>query len=60
MNRGKNWVIIRAIEDYVNKVERKGLAAEARRQSLLASQADRASAREAEFWDKAGDSSGWR
>ena len=37
MNQGKNWIINRALEDFLNRHAREGLCEEARRQSLLAS-----------------------
>lgn len=52
---GKNVVIVRAIETYLDQHERRNLAAEARRQSLLASAADG----DADWLDHA-DQSGWR
>jgi predicted DNA-binding protein len=57
LKKRKNWVITQAIEEYVQKWHRAALAAEARRQSLLAS----AKTTEAEeFWEKHADSRGWR
>ncbi len=38
--RGKNWIINRALEHYLEQGEHDGLVSEARRQSLLASQSD--------------------
>ena len=37
MNKGKNWILNRALEEYLERHGREDLAAEARRQSLLAS-----------------------
>ena len=37
MNKGKNWILNRALEEYLDRHGREDLAAEARRQSLLAS-----------------------
>jgi predicted DNA-binding protein len=37
MNKGKNWILNRALEEYLERHGRESLAAEARRQSLLAS-----------------------
>ena len=53
--RGKNSVIVRAIEIYLEQHEQRNLASEARRQSLLAS----ASAGDADWLDQA-DQSGWK
>lgn len=36
--RGKNWIISRAIEEYLAKTNHDSLAAEARRQSMAAAQ----------------------
>ncbi len=36
MNKGKNWILNRALEEYLERHGRESLAAEARRQSLLA------------------------
>jgi predicted transcriptional regulator len=38
MNKGKNWILNRALEEYLERHGRKSLAAEAQRQSLLAGQ----------------------
>lgn len=53
--RGKNAVIVRAIENYLDRHERENLATEARRQSLLASSHDNDSDRFAQA-----DETGWR
>lgn len=37
MNKGKNWIINRAIEEYLNRHSHAALKEEARRQSVLAS-----------------------
>lgn len=52
----KNWIIIQALEEYLQKKHRAALAVEARRQSLLAGSE---STPEEEFWEKQADSSGW-
>ena len=36
-NKGKNWVVNRALEEYLERQSRSALKKEARRQSLLAS-----------------------
>jgi predicted DNA-binding protein len=56
MGRGKNWLINRALEEYLKKVGGEALAAEARRQSLAASGV---TTKEEEFWQKQGDTAGW-
>jgi predicted transcriptional regulator len=57
LNKGKNWIINQALDEYLRKLDREALIAEARRQSLIAS-------RDAEngddFWERAADNSGWR
>ncbi|MEX2300209.1 MAG: hypothetical protein WD733_04685 [Bryobacterales bacterium] len=55
VGRGKNAVIVRAIETYLDQHENQDLAADARRQSLLAQAADRD-----EDWFGQADSSGWK
>lgn len=39
--RGKNWIVNQALEEYLAKVNRDDLAAEARRQSRLCARAER-------------------
>lgn len=41
LSRGKNWVVTQALEEYLAKVNRGNLAAEARRQSKLCARAER-------------------
>ena len=50
MNKGKSWIINRALEDYLNRHGKVGLREEARRQSLLAS---RKRFKDAALWEKA-------
>jgi predicted DNA-binding protein len=57
LKKGKNWVINRAIEEYLNRIHQDSLAAEARRQSLLASGVVTA---DEEFWHQQVDAGGWR
>lgn len=54
--RGKNWVISRALESYLEDVEQEELAAEARRQSLLASSVSAT----VEDWAEGADFEGWK
>jgi predicted DNA-binding protein len=56
MGRGKNWLINRALEEYLNKAGGEALTAEARRQSLAASGV---TTKDEEFWQKQGDIAGW-
>lgn len=57
LSRGKNWIITRALEEYLAKVGQDEVAAEAKRQSLLAS---RGRAKADSFWSDHGDLSGWK
>lgn len=57
LKKGKNWVINRAIQEYLDRIHRESLAAEARRQSLLASGVVTA---DEEFWHQQADTGGWR
>lgn len=56
LHRGKNWIIIKALQDYLLNVGTLELAKEARRQSVLAAQLDQ----EVEgLWEQNQDVSGW-
>ena len=57
LKKAKNWIINRALEEYLERTRREALAAEARRQSLLASAI---TTEEEEFWQEQADSRGWR
>ncbi|HKW96672.1 MAG TPA: ribbon-helix-helix protein, CopG family [Bryobacteraceae bacterium] len=57
LGKGKNWVINRALEEYLEKTGRDALAAEAKRQSLLASGAI---TEDETFWQKRADGSDWK
>ena len=57
LKRGKNWVINRALEDYLDRVGHDALAAEARRQSLVASGVV---TEDENFWRKRADTAGWK
>ena len=50
MNKGKNWIINRALDEYLERHNRAGLREEARRQSLLAS---RKRWKDDALWEKA-------
>lgn len=41
LSRGKNWIVTRALEEYLAKVNQDDLAAEAKRQSRLCARAER-------------------
>jgi len=57
LKRGKNWVINRALEDYLDKVGHDALASESRRQSQLASGVV---TEDEKFWQKRTDTAGWK
>lgn len=57
LKKGKNWVINRALEEYLEKAGGDALAAEARRQSLVASGVI---TKDEEFWSKQADATGWK
>ncbi len=57
MHRGKSWIIIHALEAYLQTVQYNLLAAEARRQSLLTSKED--DPEEMQFWEDISDTAGW-
>jgi len=57
MKKRKNWIINQALDEYLKKVRRESLVAEARRQSLLASARTTADER---FWGRQADDRGWR
>ena len=57
LKKGKNWVINRAIEEYLDRIHPDCLAAEARRQSLLASSVVTA---DEDFCRQQADTGGWR
>ncbi len=56
LHRGKNWLIIRALENYLNSLKKSSLKAEARRQSLLVSEASD----DSEIWSQNTDTSDWQ
>jgi len=49
-NKGKNWIIKRALEEYLERHSRTALREEARRQSLLAK---RKRSKDGSLWEKA-------
>ena len=57
LHRGKNWIIIQALQVYINQILDTKLIEEARRQSLLANQADLP---EDDSWEDEMDDSAWR
>lgn len=56
LHRGKNWIITKALEEYLGKLNQKALLQEAQRQSLLASQT---SGTEDKEWEQNMDTTGW-
>lgn len=54
---GKNWIIVRALEVYLNQPLSDLFIEEARRQSLLISQSDDPA--EMDLWEKNIDTTGW-
>jgi len=57
LKKPKNRIIVQALEEHLQGKDRAALAAEARRQSLLASVE---SVEDEEFWEKQSDTSGWQ
>ena len=57
LGKGKNWIITRALEEYLDRVGRETLAKEARRQSLAASGAV---TEDEEAWAAQADTEDWR
>jgi len=57
VKKGKNWIITQALEVYLAKLDRKSIADEARRQSLVAS-AGRTE--HADHWSSHTDDRGWK
>jgi predicted DNA-binding protein len=54
--KGKNWILNQALREYLDRMRQDSLAAEARRQSLLAGGR---TAPEAQFWAAQADGSDW-
>ena len=57
LHRGKNWIIIQALEAYLKKTHYAALVEEARRQSLLA--AKKSQSDEVAPWEENSDETGW-
>lgn len=57
LGKNRNWVLLRALEDYLDRVSLEGLAEEARRQSSLVAAWEGA---DAALWKDIADTSGWR
>lgn len=58
LSRGKNWIISKALEEFLSKRSGEEFLAEARRQSLRASR--KRNRREEAFWETAADARGWK
>lgn len=56
LHRGKNWIVIKALEEYFDNINHYKLIDEARRQSILASQAEK---NNDDNWHENMDSDGW-
>lgn len=54
--RKPNAVMVNALQDYLDRLERRDLQSEARRQSLLVSRGRRRDT----FWERAADRRGWK
>ena len=54
--RKPNAIMLSALQDYLDRLERRDLQSEARRQSLLVSRGRHRDA----FWERAADASGWK
>lgn len=57
LGKNRNWVIIHALEEYLDRVSLENLAEEARRQSLLAAASE---GEDAALWSGIADTRGWR
>lgn len=58
LHKGKNWIIIQALQEFINKNHYILLAEEAKRQSLLASQYE--TNEDEEMWEDNIDTTGWK
>ena len=58
LHRGRNWIVSQALLEYLAKLGESKLVAEAQRQSLIASKADKAN-EESSLWEDNQDDSGW-
>jgi predicted transcriptional regulator len=54
--RKPNAIMLAALQEYLDRLERRDLQSEARRQSLLVSRGRRRDM----FWERAADKSGWK
>jgi predicted DNA-binding protein len=58
LHRGKNWIIIQALKEFMNKNNYTFLLEEAKRQSLLASQCE--INEDEKIWEENIDETGWK
>lgn len=56
LHRGKNWIIMQALQTYLNNLDHELLTAEAKRQSLLANKSDN----KEDDWENDTDTTGWK
>ncbi len=54
--RKPNAIMVNALQEYLDRLERRDLQSEARRQSLLVSRGRKRDA----FWERAADRTGWK
>jgi predicted DNA-binding protein len=57
LGKDKNWIINRALEDYLDRMGQDALAVEAKRQSIVASGVI---TKDEKSWQKRADSTGWK
>lgn len=58
LHRGKNWIVIHALQEFIERNNHTLLAEEAKRQSLLASQYK--ANEDEEIWEENVDTTGWQ
>jgi predicted transcriptional regulator len=58
LHRGKNWIVVQALQEFINRNNYTILLEEAKRQSLLASQCE--INEEEEIWEENTDTTGWQ
>ncbi len=57
LHRGKNWIVIQALQEFINRHNYTILAEEAKRQSIIASQYKTNT--DEEIWEENVDTTGW-
>ena len=58
LHRGKNWIVIQALQEFINRKSSTILLKEAKRQSLLASQYE--INEDEKIWEENIDTTGWK